>query len=115
MPYKIDFCYAVNHIEESLKNPLMKEFKKIADDSLPGFIRPCPWKVCLAEIFQLLIFLFAKEISASNVTLKTNSLTSIWPTGDYKVFYRTFAGTSEDFLNITLIGSFRTPLKESFG
>lgn len=47
LPYKIDFCYAVKHLEESMNNPFVKEFKKMADDSVPGFIRPCPWKVRL--------------------------------------------------------------------
>lgn len=53
----------------------------------------------------------SQEIRASNVTLKTGNLASIWPTGDYKAKYTTFTGTGEDFLNITLVGSFITPLK----
>lgn len=59
-----------------------------------------------------------KDINLKNVTFNTGSLTSIWPTGDYKVIVSitTLAtGTEEDFVNITLIGNFRTPLKESFG
>lgn len=45
LAYKIDFCWAVGNIVESNKNPLIKEFQRLMNDSVPGFIKPCPWKV----------------------------------------------------------------------
>lgn len=57
---------------------------------------------------------FFKQIRAANVTIETGNLASIWPSGDYRVVFYTFIGR-EDYLNITFIGTFKTPLKETFG
>lgn len=44
-PFRFDFCYWMAHMEEYRTHPLGKEFIKILDESIPGFVRPCPWKV----------------------------------------------------------------------
>lgn len=62
-----------------------------------------------------LLIEYFKEICLYNMTIETGNLMSVWPSGDYKLFVYSFVGNGEDFMNVTFIGSFYTPLKESFG
>lgn len=44
-PFRFDFCYFMIHLGEFRTHPLGNEFVKIMEESIPGFVRPCPWKV----------------------------------------------------------------------
>lgn len=57
----------------------------------------------------------SKDINLTNITVSTGKFSSLWPSGDYKCILSFMTGTGELFINMTFIGSFITPLKETFG
>lgn len=117
-PSKIDFCYYMNNLDSARNDLLFKHLIDILDNVSTGFVRPCPWKVNLFFSFFWIIdnnWNILKDINLTNITISTGKFSSIWPTGDYRCVLSFTTGTGELFINMTFIGSFRTPLKESFG
>lgn len=117
-PNKMDFCYWMRNLDKIAKErPMANQLLKIFNDSVPGFFKPCPWKVRILQLYakQNSFTDNFKEIHLENKTIETGSLMSVWPSGDYKGFWYSILGTGEVFLNVTLVGSLISPLKESFG
>lgn len=63
IPAKFDWCFWMSHLKEFRDNLLANELIKVLDESVPGFVRPCPWKVNQVELFKAFSksFLFSKK------------------------------------------------------
>lgn len=66
-PRKFDVCFFMEHLDRIKSSPYATELFQVIQRSVPGFARPCPWRVILKNWFP-----------RTNTKLFPNSRKSRW-------------------------------------
>lgn len=98
-------------------NLLADQLYTVLKDSVPSLLHPCPYSVnAVIDVMACSKFnsyLF-QDVNLSNFTVKTMSLISVFPSGDYKLIL-TANYKGKQIVNVNMVFTFTTSDKETFG
>lgn len=94
---RFDWCEAMR--KKSANNILTKFFIDVLEDSVPSMIHPCPYS----------------EINITRISVKTSTVPSVFPTGDYKCILSIIDSRDHLLVTIFVVGSNNSTNKDTFG
>lgn len=114
---RIDWCRMMKeHLNKAKIGSMMSQIIEMLRDSMPTAVHECPYNV-IGNSFNTIstITFVLQDLMIQNCSVKTSSMISLFPTGDYKMVFYGYTASGENIFVINTIGSMISPNKDTFG